>query len=152
MTRHCGVRRQGGGSSGEQPLVPALHPAGDRRFAGLQPRPCRRRMRLSAGVVISATIIDTSTASAYDMASGRKNAPVRPERKKTGSSASASISEAYTTAPRTSSDASKITRAVERPSGSLRCCRSRRTMFSVSTIASSTTAPSAITNPPAPSC
>ena len=81
------------------------------------------------------------------MASGRKNAPVRPVRKNTGSRASASMSEAYTTAPRTSSDASKITRAVERDPPSRRCCRSRLTMFSVSTIASSTTAPSAIAKP-----
>ena len=49
---------------------------------------------LSAGVVISATIIDTSTARAYANASGRKNDPVKPVRKKTGSSASASIIEA----------------------------------------------------------
>src|SRR3990170_184046 len=84
------------------------------------------------------------------MASGLKNEPVRPVRKKIGSSASASMSDAYTTAPRTSSDASKTTLAVvamERSSLDRRCRRSRRTMFSTSTIASSTTAPKAITNP-----
>jgi hypothetical protein len=40
--------------------------------------------RHSAGVTVSATSIDTSTASPYDSTSGWKNAPESPCRKKIG--------------------------------------------------------------------
>ena len=64
---------------------------GDSRWPSL---PVDKRIRLNAGVTTSAIDIETSTASAYENASGRKNAPVSPVRKKTGSRASASMSEA----------------------------------------------------------
>ncbi len=51
-------------------------------------------MKHIAGVTVSATTIDTMIASAYDVASGVKNAPVSPVRKNTGSRASASMSDA----------------------------------------------------------
>jgi hypothetical protein len=51
-------------------------------------------MRLNAGVTVSAVSSETPTASTYDSASGRKNAPVRPSRKKMGSIATTMISVA----------------------------------------------------------
>ena len=57
------------------------------------------------------------------------------------------MNDAYTTAPRTSSDDSRMIDAFD---CSLPCAaarRSLRTMFSTSTMASSTMAPSAITKP-----
>ena len=57
------------------------------------------------------------------------------------------ISVAYTIGLRTSSEASRITFAVDTPLLDNRCCRSRRTMFSTSMMASSTSAPRAMTSP-----
>ncbi len=51
-------------------------------------------MSASAGVTVSATTIEESTASVYAMASGRKNAPVRPWRKKIGTAAAMMMSVA----------------------------------------------------------
>ena len=45
----------------------------------------RSRIRAIAGVTVSATISEARTASAYEIASGWKNAPDRPPMKKTGS-------------------------------------------------------------------
>jgi hypothetical protein len=42
------------------------------------------RATASAGVTVSATSIDATTASPYDSARGWRNAPVAPPRKKTG--------------------------------------------------------------------
>lgn len=44
-------------------------------------------IRHSAGVSVSATTIDTSTASPYASTSGWKNEPDRPSRKSTGTTA-----------------------------------------------------------------
>jgi hypothetical protein len=52
------------------------------------------RIRLSAGVTVRATTIETSTASAYESASGRKNAPVRLPTNTTGSTAATLMSVA----------------------------------------------------------
>ena len=57
------------------------------------------------------------------------------------------INVANTIGLRTSSEASRMTFAVDTPLPASRCCRSRRTMFSTSMIASSTSAPRAITSP-----
>jgi hypothetical protein len=62
-------------------------------------------------VTVSATRSETPTARTYVTASGLKNAPVRPVRKKTGVIAATMISVAYTMALRTSSDASSTTLA-----------------------------------------
>ena len=104
-------------------------------------------MKHIAGVTVSATTIEAMIASAYAVASGVKNAPVSPERKNTGSRAIASMSDAYTIELRTSSEASSTILAVESGASERRFSRSLRTMFSQSTIASSTTAPVAITKP-----
>ncbi len=90
--------------------------------------------------------METRTAREYDSASGRKNAPVRPSRKSTGTTATTLISVAYVMALRTSTDASRTTRTVLR-SPPARFWRSRLTMFSMSMMASSTTTPTAITSP-----
>jgi hypothetical protein len=50
-----------------------------------------RSIRLSAGVTVRATSSDTTTASAYEKAKGRKNEPVRPLKKKTGTIARTTI-------------------------------------------------------------
>ena len=47
-----------------------------------------------AGVTVMATTIDASTASPYEMARGRKNAPDRPFMNSTGSSVITSMSVA----------------------------------------------------------
>ena len=67
--------------------------------------------------------------------------------KETGVTARTMISVACRMAGRTSSDASKMMRAVDLSLPALRCWRSRRTMFSTSMIASSTTEPKATINP-----
>jgi len=81
------------------------------------------------------------------VANGRKNEPESPGSKMTGVTAMTSIRVAYTIAPRTSIEASRMTRAVERPEGLRRSSVSLRTTFSTSTIASSTMSPSAMTKP-----
>ena len=106
-----------------------------------------KKIRLIAGVTVSATTIDASNARAYDVASGRKNDPDSPSSRKIGVTATISISVAYTIALRTSSEASRMILAVETPLPSRRCCRRRRTTFSISMIASSTMSPRAITIP-----
>jgi hypothetical protein len=57
------------------------------------------------------------------------------------------MSVAWTTGPRTSSEASRMMPAVDLPLPSRRCWRMRRTMFSTSMMASSTSSPRAITSP-----
>ena len=52
------------------------------------------RMKPSAGVTVSATTMEASTASAYESASGLKNEPERPSMRKTGNRVTASISVA----------------------------------------------------------
>jgi hypothetical protein len=71
-------------------------------------------MRHSAGVTVSATSIDTSTASPYVSTSGRKNAPERLSRKSTGTIATTLMIVAYVIALRTSTDASSTMRNVDR--------------------------------------
>ena len=65
----------------------------------------------------------------------------------TGRNTSITIRLPYTTALRTSSEASNTTAIAGRGSAACRFSRRRRTMFSTSMIASSTTSPSAITRP-----
>ena len=67
--------------------------------------------------------------------------------KNTGVTASAMMRVACQIAGRTSSEASRMMRAVDLSLPALRCSRSRRTMFSTSMMASSTTEPSATTKP-----
>ena len=95
----------------------------------------------------SATSSDARIAITYAVASGRKNVPASPPRKNTGMNTNDTIRLAYTTALRTSSEASNTTRNAERGLPSSRLIRNRRTMFSTSMIASSTTSPRAITRP-----
>ncbi len=88
-------------------------------------------------------------ANTYVNASGRKNEPESPSRKKTGRKTSTTIRLANTTADRTSSEAFKTTQnggQLDAP-GSARLRRNRRTIFSTSMIASSTTSPMAMTRP-----
>ena len=51
-------------------------------------------MRLSAGVTVIATTSEATTASAYEMTSGRKNVPVRLPSSATGTSAATMINVA----------------------------------------------------------
>ena len=81
------------------------------------------------------------------MASGWKNVPATPPRKKIGRNTSITISDANTTADRTSSEADSTTSKLERGLPASRLSLSRRAMFSTSMIASSTTSPSAMTSP-----
>ena len=104
-------------------------------------------MRASAGVTVKATSIDANTARPYEIASGWKNAPDSPPIMNTGIRATTSMSVAYTIALRTSSDASRITGRVDFGDPSRRAWRRRRTMFSTSMMASSTTTPTAMTKP-----
>ncbi len=73
-----------------------------------------------------------------------------PERKNRGAKTSTMISVANTTEPRISFDAASTTSKMGRrsASGSSAFSRSRRCTFSTSTIASSTSSPMAIANPP----
>ena len=84
---------------------------------------------------------------AYEAARGRKNDPDRPSSMKIGATAATSINVAYTMALRTSSDASRMIRAVDFLLPAARWSRKRRTTFSMSMIASSTMSPNAITKP-----
>ena len=104
-------------------------------------------MSASAGVTVSATSSDARIASPYANASGRKNDPVSPPRNRIGTVDTMMIIVAWMMGPRTSRDASSTIRAVDLVLPSRRCWRSRRTMFSMSMIASSTITPSAITKP-----
>ena len=54
----------------------------------------RKKIRLIAGVTVSATTIDASNASAYEVASGRKKDPDSPSSMKIGATATISISVA----------------------------------------------------------
>ena len=110
------------------------------------PRPASS-MYDRAGVTVRATPSDARMASMYERASGRKNAPAMPSRKKIGRNTIITIIVAYTTALRTSRLASTTTRNGDRGCSSVRFSRSRRTMFSTSMMASSTTSPRAITSP-----
>ena len=96
---------------------------------------------------MSATIIEASIASMNASASGSKNAPDSPPMKNTGVTASMMISVACQIDGRTSSDASRMIRAVDRVLPACLSCRNRRTTFSTSMIASSTTDPSATMKP-----
>ena len=95
----------------------------------------------SAGVTVRATTSDARIARTYASASGRKNEPARPSRKKTGRN-----DEDHDQAG-VDDRAADLQRGVEHdPEGRLRLPaarfrRSRRTMFSTSMIASSTTSP-----------
>ena len=81
------------------------------------------------------------------MASGWKKAPDSPLMTRTGEIARTMMRVAKTTALRISSEASRITAATLRGLPAARFSRRRRMMFSMSTMASSTTSPRAITNP-----
>ena len=83
----------------------------------------------------------------YARARGRKNDPAMPSRKKIGRNTMTTIAVAYTTALRTSFEASTTTRNADSGFPAARFSRSRRTTFSTSMIASSTTSPRAITRP-----
>ncbi len=65
-----------------------------------------------------------------------------------GASTVTTTKVAYTTAPRTSVDASRITSITGRGASMAAFSRRRRQMFSTSTIASSTTSPTAMARPP----
>ena len=108
-------------------------------------RSSRRKHR--AGVTVVATTMEANIASRKERANGSKNAPDSPPMKKTGVTASTMISVACTMAGRISSDASRMMRAVVLELPALRASRRRRTTFSTSMIASSTTEPRATTNP-----
>jgi hypothetical protein len=54
----------------------------------------RSRSRARAGVTVSATAIEATIASVYDRASGRKNAPVSPVSRNTGTEAATMMSVA----------------------------------------------------------
>ncbi len=88
------------------------------------------------------------------MVSGRTNEPVRPFTKKIGAVASAMISVAYSSGPRTSRDARRMVASFDSSPGwsspaamARGCCWRRRLMLSTSTMASSTTTPRAIARP-----
>ena len=87
-------------------------------------------MTPSAGVTVSATIIEATTARQKPMATGCRNAPVGPAMKNAGMAISSRIIVAYNIVPRISSAASRVIRANDLLLDACRCCRSRRTMFS----------------------
>ncbi len=84
----------------------------------------------------------------YATPSGAKIFPSTPVILSTGKNTSATTKVAYTTALRTSSDASRITSNVGLGFALARFPRRRRKMFSTSMTASSTTSPIAIASPP----
>ena len=105
------------------------------------------RIRHSAGVTVNATTIDASIARMKASASGSKNEPASPPMKNTGITANAMITVACQMAGRTSSEASRIMRAVDSSLPAARFWRRRRTIFSTSMMASSTTEPRATMKP-----
>ena len=102
----------------------------------------------SAGVTVRATTREASTDRMYAIPSGAKSRPATPESVSTGRNTRITANVAYTTALRTSSDASSTTRDAGRGSGRWRFSRRRLTMFSTSMTASSTTSPMAMASPP----
>jgi hypothetical protein len=91
--------------------------------------------------------MEASMAKTNAAASGSKKDPASPPMKNTGVTASAMISVACQIAGRTSSEASRMMRAVDSVLPAARLSRRRRTMFSTSMMASSTSEPSATAKP-----
>ena len=142
-TTRIGVRT----TRAERGGVPPLEQAHERRLLLVERRLPEEQDGPSAGVTVSATAIEASTARPYEGTSGRKNAPETLVMKKTGMTASHDDERRVDDRP------AHLERRVEhhrhdgRGASDVRCCRSRRTMFSMSMIASSTTTPTEITNP-----
>ena len=98
-------------------------------------------------MITSATTMETTTASAYEMAIGWNNAPDKPSTKKIGSKASKVISVAKKRAPRVPAEVSRMTLRTGLGSSSRLFLCSRCRIRSTSMMASSMTTPRATTNP-----
>ena len=99
----------------------------------------------SAGVTVSVTSMDASTASAYERATGSKNEPLTPAMKNTGSTTSSTMIVAKPIGLRISAAASR-TIVAGPPPPSLRSLRRRRAFWTAVT-ASSMTTPTATARP-----
>ncbi|MNK97887.1 hypothetical protein D3C87_1182350 [compost metagenome] len=82
------------------------------------------------------------------MPNGENKRPSMPGSAKSGTNTSTTITVAYTMPERTSTLAWRTTSIVDRGLPAARFCLSRRTMFSTSTTASSTSSPMAMARPP----
>ena len=104
----------------------------------LRPAPPRRNQYANTGTIVIDTSSEAPSATATVIANGRKSSPTTPDTMATGANTVTVVSVDAVTAPATSLTEAKTSLGV-----SVRCPRSRRLMFSTTTIESSTTRPTA---------